>query len=55
MIYDKSDYLVKIVVVGESGVGKSSLLKRFSDNEFIPSYISTIGGMLIYNNERLSD
>jgi len=37
------DYLVKIVVVGESGVGKSSLLKRFADDEFMPNYISTIG------------
>jgi len=37
------DYLVKIVIVGESGVGKSSLLKRFADDEFMPSYISTIG------------
>jgi len=37
------DYLVKTVVVGDSGVGKSCLLKRFADNEFDDSYVSTIG------------
>lgn len=37
------DYLVKLVVVGDSGVGKSSLLLRFADNYFSDSYVSTIG------------
>lgn len=37
------DYLVKLVVVGDSGVGKSSLLLRFADNLFSDGYISTIG------------
>jgi len=37
------DYLLKIVMIGDSGVGKSCLLKRFTTNEFNDSYISTIG------------
>merc|ERR1740136_5277 len=37
------DYLLKVVMVGDSGVGKSSLLKRFSSREFTGDYISTIG------------
>uniref|UniRef100_A0A914W2K1 Uncharacterized protein n=1 Tax=Plectus sambesii TaxID=2011161 RepID=A0A914W2K1_9BILA len=37
------DYLFKLIVVGDSGVGKSSLLSRFNDNEFSESFISTIG------------
>ena len=37
------DYLFKILLVGDSGVGKSSLLLRFSDDIFCDSYISTIG------------
>jgi len=37
------DYLLKIVMIGDSGVGKSCLLKRFSTNEFNDTYISTIG------------
>jgi len=37
------DYLLKIVLIGDSGVGKSCILKRFATNEFNDSYISTIG------------
>lgn len=37
------DYLFKLLLVGESNVGKSSLLLRFADNTFSKSYISTIG------------
>jgi len=37
------DYLLKIVMIGDSGVGKSCLLKRFATNEFNDSYMSTIG------------
>jgi len=28
------DYLLKLVIVGNSAVGKSSLLLRFTDDEF---------------------
>jgi len=37
------DYLLKVVMVGDSGVGKSCLLKRFASREFTGDYISTIG------------
>jgi len=35
--------LFKVVIVGETAVGKSSLLLRFADDAFTQSYISTIG------------
>lgn len=37
------EYLFKIIIVGDSGVGKSSLMIRFTDNVFTDSFISTIG------------
>lgn len=39
----KYDFIFKFVIVGSSSVGKSSILKRFADDEFEDSYISTIG------------
>ncbi|CAD8179296.1 unnamed protein product [Paramecium octaurelia] len=37
------DHLFKLVIIGNSGVGKSSLLIRFADDTFSENYISTIG------------
>jgi len=39
----KYDYLMKLIVIGDSGVGKSCLLVRFADDTFSHSFISTIG------------
>ncbi|KAH7547194.1 hypothetical protein FEM48_Zijuj01G0283700 [Ziziphus jujuba var. spinosa] len=37
------DYLFKLLLIGDSGVGKSCLLLRFADDSYVESYISTIG------------
>ncbi|KAL9263625.1 Ras-related protein [Drosera capensis] len=37
------DYLIKLLLIGDSGVGKSCLLLRFSDGSFTTSFITTIG------------
>eukprot|EP00189_Rhodosorus_marinus_P005400 CAMPEP_0113954498 /NCGR_PEP_ID=MMETSP0011_2-20120614/595_1 /TAXON_ID=101924 /ORGANISM="Rhodosorus marinus" /LENGTH=214 /DNA_ID=CAMNT_0000963651 /DNA_START=34 /DNA_END=678 /DNA_ORIENTATION=- /assembly_acc=CAM_ASM_000156 len=42
-IDDGYDYLYKIVLVGDSGVGKSNLLTRFTKNEFNYDSRTTIG------------
>jgi len=40
---DEYDYLYKVVLIGDSGVGKSNLLSRFTRNEFELGSRSTIG------------
>jgi small GTP-binding protein len=39
---DDYEHLVKILMVGESGVGKTCLIKRFIKNEFSLTHLSTI-------------
>ena len=37
------DYLIKFLALGDSGVGKTSLLFQFTDGKFNPKFISTVG------------
>jgi len=37
------DHLMKIILVGDSGVGKSCLRMRYSDNKFTYNFVATIG------------
>jgi Ras-related protein Rab-1A len=37
------DYLFKLLLIGDSGVGKSSMLIRFTDDTYSEAFISTIG------------
>ncbi|KAK1928017.1 Rab/GTPase [Papiliotrema laurentii] len=37
------DFLIKLLLIGDSGVGKSCLLLRFCDDSWTPSFITTIG------------
>lgn len=37
------DYMFKLLVVGESGVGKTCMLLRFADDKFEENFLSTIG------------
>ncbi|XP_023234079.1 ras-related protein Rab-10-like [Centruroides sculpturatus] len=54
------DLLFKLLLIGDSGVGKTCILFRFSDDAFNTTFISTIGtrfalvNFLIYLNRHLS-
>eukprot|EP01061_Rhynchopus_euleeides_P012432 TRINITY_DN2208_c0_g1_i1.p1 TRINITY_DN2208_c0_g1~~TRINITY_DN2208_c0_g1_i1.p1 ORF type:complete len:213 (+),score=83.26 TRINITY_DN2208_c0_g1_i1:171-809(+) len=37
------DILLKVVVIGDSGVGKSCMLHRYTEDTYEPDYIATIG------------
>ena len=37
------DYLIKFLALGDSGVGKTSLLFQYTDGSFNPKFISTVG------------
>lgn len=40
---DKVDYTFKILTIGESGVGKTCILLRYTDNKFSKHHLTTIG------------
>jgi len=41
------DYLFKLLLIGDSGVGKTCILFRFSEDAFNTTFISTIGEFII--------
>ena len=52
---DECDYLFKAVLIGDSGVGKSNLLSRFSRDEFRLDSKPTIGVEFAYRNIKVGD
>ncbi|KAH0976031.1 hypothetical protein GBA52_017930 [Prunus armeniaca] len=54
-IDEECDYLFKAVLIGDSGVGKSNLLSRFSKDEFRLDSKPTIGVEFAYRNIKVGD
>lgn len=46
------DLLFKLLLIGDSGVGKTCVLFRFSDDAFNTTFISTIGEESLFNRGR---
>ena len=44
MMNQEYDYLFKVLLLGDSGAGKSSLILRYTDDTFNSSLVSSIGG-----------
>ena len=38
-----SEHTLKILTIGESGVGKTCILLRYTDNKFVQTHLTTIG------------
>jgi GTPase SAR1 family protein len=49
MTNQKYDHLYKLLIIGESGVGKTCLLLRFTDDNFTQNHLTTIGKSIIKN------
>lgn len=39
----ESDFIAKVIIIGDSGVGKTNILTKFCDGVFKDSYVATIG------------
>jgi len=37
------DYMFKLLIIGNSSVGKTSFLFRYADNSFTSAFVSTVG------------
>lgn len=37
------DYMFKTLIVGNSGVGKTAFLVRYTDDHYVPTFVSTVG------------
>ena len=44
---DNLDHIFKVLLIGDAGVGKSSILLQFTDNCFDSNLQSTIGAFMI--------
>ena len=49
------DFIVKIVLLGDGGVGKTSLVYRFIENRFSRDFKSTLGVNLLKKKIKMED
>ncbi len=48
---EEYDYLIKLITIGDSSVGKSSIIIKYTANKFDTSMLATIGKLnFVYNS-----
>ena len=52
MTYDEK---IQIILVGESGVGKTSLIRRYANNLFNENHLQTLGIEFYNREEKIND
>ncbi|MGB5912492.1 MAG: Rab family GTPase [Promethearchaeia archaeon] len=50
---EKKDFIFKITVIGDGGVGKTSLIKKYTQGSFQKQYIKTLGAQFSKYDEKV--
>ena len=50
---DRKDFVFKITVIGDGGVGKTSLIKKYTKGSFKKEYIKTLGAQFSKYDEKI--
>ncbi len=50
---EKKDFVFKITVIGDGGVGKTSLIKKYTQGSFQKQYIKTLGAQFSKYDEKV--
>jgi Ras-related protein Rab-23 len=52
---ERKDFVFKITVIGDGGVGKTSLIKKYTKGSFRKEYIKTLGAQFSQYDEKVED
>jgi Ras-related protein Rab-23 len=52
---ERKDFVFKITVIGDGGVGKTSLIKKYTKGSFRKEYIKTLGAQFSQYDEKIED
>ncbi len=55
IFHERTEFIFKIIVVGDPAVGKTSLLRKFSSEKFESEYIPTVGVNIVKEQVTIKD
>jgi Ras-related protein Rab-1A len=53
--YESYNYLIKVILIGDSGTGKTSIINRYINNIYTENYVCTIGVDFMAKNLLIND